>query len=110
MLNFFFFKVNLKNERLYLYKTSKRKKMKNSNLKGALGALAVVGVGLLAKKAIDKKKAVRTILGDFGIQEKSPFGVADKIREMNDEQYQEFKTRMKTELQSKCCSGNACKC
>ena len=54
MLNFFFFKVNLKNERLYLYKTSKRKKMKNSNLKGALGALAVVGVGLLAKKAIDK--------------------------------------------------------
>ncbi len=84
--------------------------MKNSNVKGALGALAVVGVGLLAKKAMDKKKAVKSILADFGIEEKSPFGVADKIREMNDEQYQDFKTKMKSELQSKCCSPASCKC
>lgn len=72
--------------------------MKNSALKGALGALAVVGVALAAKKIGERKKFMRGIFDEYGIKEKSPFGLADKIREMNDEQYQELKGKFKKEF------------
>ncbi len=36
--------------------------MKNSALKGALGALAVVGVALIAKKAIQRKDLSKVFL------------------------------------------------
>ncbi|WP_419870569.1 hypothetical protein [Chryseobacterium sp. CT-SW4] len=78
--------------------------MKNSALKGALGALAVVGVALIAKKAAKRKNFIKGIFNEYGIKEKSPFGLADKIREMNDEQYQELKGKFKKEFQSGCCT------
>ncbi|MEY8761833.1 hypothetical protein [Chryseobacterium tongliaoense] len=77
--------------------------MKNSALKGALGALAVVGVALVAKKMAERKRFVRGIFDEYGIKERSPFGLADKIREMNDEQYQELKGKFKKEFASRCC-------
>ncbi|MDH6254252.1 hypothetical protein M2347_003979 [Chryseobacterium sp. H1D6B] len=77
--------------------------MKNSALKGALGALAVVGVALVAKKMAERKRFVRGIFNEYDIKERSPFGLADKIREMNDEQYQELKGKFKKEFASKCC-------
>lgn len=83
--------------------------MKNSALKGALGALAVVGVALIAKKAIQRKRFIKGIFDEYGIKEKSPFGLADKIREMNDEDYQELKGKFKKEFHSGCCrKDNIC--
>ncbi|WP_080779591.1 hypothetical protein [Chryseobacterium phocaeense] len=80
--------------------------MKNSALKGALGALAVVGVALAAKKIAQRKRFMKGIFNEYGIKEKSPFGLADKIREMNDEQYQELKGKFKKEFSSRCCKMN----
>lgn len=76
--------------------------MKNSALKGALGALAVVGVALAAKKIAGRKRFMKGIFEEYGIKERSPFGLADKIREMNDEQYQELKGKFKKEFSSRC--------
>lgn len=76
--------------------------MKNSVLKGALGALAVAGIAIVAKKAIQRKKFVKGIFEEYGIKEKSPFGLADKIREMNDEDYQALKGKFKKEFASRC--------
>jgi hypothetical protein len=76
--------------------------MKNSVLKGALGALAVAGIAMIAKKAIERKRFVKGIFEEYGIKEKSPFGLADKIREMNEEQYQELKEKFKKEFASRC--------
>ncbi|MGR3857026.1 MULTISPECIES: hypothetical protein [Chryseobacterium] len=77
--------------------------MKNSALKGALGALAVAGVALIAKKAIQRRRFIKGIFDEYGIKEKSPFGLADKIREMNEEDYQELKGKFKKEFRSRCC-------
>ncbi|MBB4805762.1 hypothetical protein HNP38_001034 [Chryseobacterium defluvii] len=78
--------------------------MKNSALKGALGALAVVGVALAAKKVGQRKKFMKGIFDEYGIKERSPFGLADKIREMNEEQYQEMKGKFKKKFNSRCCN------
>ncbi|MFP3834092.1 hypothetical protein [Chryseobacterium sp. SIMBA_028] len=83
--------------------------MKNSALKGALGALAVVGVALIAKKAVQRKRFIKGIFDEYGIKEKSPFGLADKIREMNNEEYEALKGKFKKEFASKCCrKDNTC--
>lgn len=83
--------------------------MKNSVLKGALGALAVAGVAIIAKKAIQRKRFIKGIFDEYGIKEKSPFGLADKIREMNEEDYQELKGKFKKEFHSRCCKkDNMC--
>ncbi|MDF2930920.1 MAG: hypothetical protein K0R36_251 [Chryseobacterium sp.] len=81
--------------------------MKNSVLKGVLGALAVAGVAMVAKKVIERKRFVRGIFNEYGIKEKSPFGLADKIREMDEEQYQELKGKFKKEFASRCCRKDA---
>ncbi|MGG5207984.1 hypothetical protein ACQWU4_03490 [Chryseobacterium sp. MIQD13] len=80
--------------------------MKNSALKGALGALVVVGVALAAKKIAQRKRFMKGIFNEYGIKEKSPFGLADKIREMDEEQYQELKGKFKKEFASRCCKRN----
>ncbi|WP_144282240.1 hypothetical protein [Chryseobacterium echinoideorum] len=77
--------------------------MKNSVMKGALGALAVAGIAMIAKKAIQRKRFVKGIFEEYGIREKSPFGFADKIREMNEEDYHELKGKLRKEFASKCC-------
>ena len=82
--------------------------MKNSGLKGALGALAVVGVALAARKISEKRKFMKGIFEEFDIKERTPFGFADKIREMDDEKYAELKNKMKEKVASKCCH-NSCR-
>ena len=82
--------------------------MKNSGLKGALGALAVVGVALAARKISEKRKFMKGIFEEFDIKERTPFGFADKIREMDDEKYAELKNKMKEKFASKCCH-NSCR-
>lgn len=81
--------------------------MKNSSLKGALGALAVVGVALAAKKMSERRKFMKGIFEEYDIKEKSPFGLADKIRELDDEKYAELKDKFKAQFASKCCSRNS---
>lgn len=80
--------------------------MKNSVVKGILGAVAVAGVSVIAKKVIERKRFVKGIFNEYGIKERSPFALADKIREMNEEQYQELKGKFKKEFTSKCCHKN----
>lgn len=82
--------------------------MKNSGMKGALGALAVVGVALAAKKLAEKRNFVKGMMDEYGIKEKSPLAFADKIRELDDEKYAELKEKIKNQFASKCCR-NFCK-
>jgi len=76
--------------------------MKNTTLKGAFTALAAVGVALAAKKISERRKEMKNIFEEYDIKERTPFGFADKIREMNDEQYNELKNKLKTKFASRC--------
>ncbi len=77
--------------------------MKNSNVKNAIGVLAVVGGILALKKIAEKRSFVKNLLNEYGIKEHSPFGFADKIRDLSDEQYDELKTKIKDKFSCKCC-------
>ena len=82
--------------------------MKNSRLKGVFGVLAAVGIALAIKKMADRKKTMKDIFEEYDIKERSPFGFADKIREMDDEKYAEMKAKIKEKLTSKhCCTRNS---
>lgn len=83
--------------------------MKNSGMKGALGALAVVGVALAAKKMAERRNFFKSLMAEYDIKEKSPLAFADKIRELDDEKYNELKEKIKTQFASKCCCKGACK-
>ncbi|KMQ70384.1 hypothetical protein [Chryseobacterium koreense] len=82
--------------------------MKNSSLIGAFGALAAAGVALAAKKISERRKFMKGIFEEYDIKERTPFGFADKIRELDDEKYAELKEKMKTQFSSKCCRKNNC--
>ncbi|MDQ0477810.1 MULTISPECIES: hypothetical protein [Chryseobacterium] len=77
--------------------------MKNSNVKTALGAFAVLGLVMVANKMYQRRKAMKAILEEYGIKEKTAFGVVDKIREMDDEKYLEMKNKIKNQYESECC-------
>lgn len=83
--------------------------MKNRELKGILGALAVAGFAFAAKKAIEKRGVVKELMEEFDIKDKSPLALADKIREMDEEKYNDFKERIKSQFFSKCCCKGSCK-
>ncbi len=76
--------------------------MKNSTLKGALGALAVIGGILAVKKISERKRFVKGLFDEYDIKERTPFGFADKIRELNDEQYNELKGKIKSRFANRC--------
>ncbi|MBW8361253.1 MAG: hypothetical protein K0M56_03595 [Kaistella sp.] len=78
--------------------------MKNSGLKGAFGALALVGVAFAVKKMAERRKFMKGVFEEYGIKEKTPFGFADKIREMDDKQYSELKGKIKEQFASRCCT------
>ena len=78
--------------------------MKNSSLKGAFGALAVVGVAIAIKKMAERKRTMKGIFAEYDIKERTPFGFADKIRELDDEKYAELKSKIKEKFASnRCC-------
>lgn len=81
--------------------------MKNSNLKGAFGALVLVGVAIAIKKMSERRKFMKGIFEEYDIKERSPFGFADKIRELDDEKYAELKGKIKEKFATKgCCKRN----
>lgn len=49
--------------------------MKNSGLKGAFGALAVVGVALAVKKMAERKKVMKGILAEYDIKGRNSFRI-----------------------------------
>lgn len=77
--------------------------MKNPALKGALGALAILGIAKMAKKAGKRREFMKGIMDEYGIKERSPFAFADKIRELDDEKYNELKDKMKKQFSHGCC-------
>ena len=79
--------------------------MKNSGLKGAFGALAVIGVAMAAKKMSERRKFMKGIFEEYDIKERTPFGFADKIRELDDEKYTELKNKFKNQFASRCHHG-----
>lgn len=83
--------------------------MKNRELKGIVGALAVAGFAYAAKKAIQKRSFFKELMDEFDVKEKSPLAFADKIREMDEEKYNDLKERIKSHFSSKCCCKDACK-
>ena len=83
--------------------------MKNSNLKNVFGALAVVGVALAVKKMAEKKKTMKGIFEEYDIKERTPFGFADKIRELDDEKYAELKSKIKEKFASRGCCRRSLK-
>ena len=82
--------------------------MKNSSLKGVFGVLTAVGIAFAVKKMADRKKTMKGIFEEYDIKESSPFGFADKIREMDDEKYAEMKAKIKEKFASKhCCKRHS---
>ena len=82
--------------------------MKNSSLKGVFGVLAAVGIAVAVKKMAERKRSIKGIFAEYDIKERSPFGFADKIREMDDEKYAELKSKIKEKFASKhCCKRNS---
>lgn len=77
--------------------------MKNSNCKTALGALAIVGGILAYKKISSRRKAMKELCDEYDIKEKTPFGFADKIRDLSDEQYSELKEKIQDRFGGRCC-------
>lgn len=77
--------------------------MKNSNLKNAFGALAIVGIALAVKKMAERKKAMNGIFEEYNIKGSTPFAFADKIRDLDDEKYAELKTKIKAKFASNSC-------
>lgn len=81
--------------------------MKNSSLKGVFGVLAAVGIAVAVKKMADRKRTIKGIFEEYDIKEKTPFGFADKIREMDDEKYAEMKSKIKEKFAAnRCCKRN----
>lgn len=80
--------------------------MEHSNRRGngLLGILAVVGGALFVKKMSDRRQNMCNTLADYGINERSPFAIADKIRAMDQEKYDELKDKMKQQFErGRCC-------
>ena len=71
--------------------------------KGILAIAGLAAIALIAKKAQKRKAIFRNILDEYDVKEKTPFGVADRIRTMDDKEYNAFKEKMKTHFSKGCC-------
>ena len=71
--------------------------------KGILAIAGLAGIAILAKKAQERRAAIKGIFDEFDIKERTPFGFADKIRTMNDEDYNALKEKMKSRFGRRCC-------
>lgn len=65
---------------------------------GLLGILAVVGGALLVKKFAQRRERMHSTLSEYGINERSPFAVADQIRAMDQEKYDSLKEKLKKQF------------
>ena len=77
----------------------------NGNGKGILGLIAVAGAAILVKKAVVKKRKVKGILRSYGIEDCRPVAIVDKIRGMEQSQYDEMKAEFADQM---CCRKTRC--
>ena len=71
--------------------------------KGILAIAGLAVIGIIAKKAQKRKAVIKNLLDEYDVKEKTPFGVADRIRKMDDEEYNAFKEKVKSEFSRNCC-------
>ena len=71
--------------------------------KGILAIAGLAVIAVIAKKAQRRKAFVKGIFDEYDVKERTPFGFADRIRTLSDEDYSELKNRIKSEFESKCC-------
>ena len=71
--------------------------------KGILAIAGLAAIAIIAKKAQKRKAFVRGIFDEYDVKEKTPFGLADRIRTMNDEEYNALKEKVRTQFGSGCC-------
>lgn len=76
--------------------------------KGILAIAGLAGIAFLAKKVQERKAAFKAVFDEFDIKERSVFGFADKIRTMDDEDYNALKNRMKSQFGRKHCKTENC--
>ncbi|MCG2793045.1 MAG: hypothetical protein L6262_05830 [Weeksellaceae bacterium] len=77
--------------------------------KGILAIAGLAAIAMIAKKAQKRKAFVREILDDYDVKEKTPFGFADRIRTLTDEDYNALKERVRTEFGKGCCKRTTAK-
>ncbi len=71
--------------------------------KGILAIAGLAAVAIIAKKAQKRKAFVRGIFDEYDVKERTPFGFADRIRTMTDEEYNALKEKVKTQFAGGCC-------
>ena len=55
--------------------------------KGILAIAGLAAIAIIAKKAQKRKAFVRRIFDEYDVKERTPFGFADRIRTLSDEDY-----------------------
>ena len=71
--------------------------------KGILAIAGLAAIAIIAKKVQKRKAFVREIFDEYDVKEKTPFGLADHIRTMNDEEYNALKEKVRTQFGKGCC-------
>ncbi len=71
--------------------------------KGILAIAGVAVVALIAKKTQQRKAFIKEIFDEYDVKEKTPFGFADRIRSMSDEDYHAMKDKVKAHFSRGCC-------
>lgn len=71
--------------------------------KGILAIAGLAAIAIIAKKAQKRKAFVKGIFDEYDVKERTPFGFADRIRTMNDEEYNSLKEKVRTQFGRGCC-------
>ena len=90
------------NRKLFLTETTIYPKIVGVK-KGILAIAGIAAIAIIAKKAQKRKAFVKGIFDEYDVKERTPFGFADKIRTMNDEEYNSLKEKVRTQFGRGCC-------
>lgn len=71
--------------------------------KGILAIAGLAAIAIIAKKAQKRKAFVQGIFDEYDVKDRTPFGFADKLRTLSDEDYNDLKEKVKSEFTSGCC-------
>lgn len=75
--------------------------------KGILAIAGLAAIALIAKKAQKRKAIFKNIMDEYDVKERTPFGFADRIRTMDDNEYNAFKEKVKAQFGKGCCRTKA---
>jgi hypothetical protein len=73
--------------------------------KGILAIAGLAAIAIIAKKAQKRKAFVKGIFDEYDVKERTPFGFADRIRTMNDDEYNAMKEKVKSHFRRGCCKA-----